>query len=307
MSAYGCMALGVDGTPESLHAAEQALNLIKPGGKAVFLWVVSDEYLLLYDAVLEGLEAGGAVYSALEKIVSRVREAAEEKGIVTELSLDVGTVYKKIIDTAQAAEAEVIVLGGSHESEFKQRLLGGTATKVIGYSDRDVLVVPMGATAGLDRILAATDGSAHGKNAVNKALALAEKSGAKLDILRVIDETNGLPAIEAFPGGWPLLDTRESVSGAQAPRFRDFMEQRVREVTERLQEDCDLASHAGVNAEILVSTGRPWEVLADKTKDVERGLMLMGSHGRTGLKRLLMGSVTQRVIEHARCPVLVTR
>jgi len=307
MSMYHCIAIGIDGTPESLHAAKQALNLLEPGGKAVFISVASDEYLIFYDAGLEGLEVGGAAFSAFEKTVAEVVAKAGELGIETELRMDVGQVYKTILDAAHAVEADIIVLGGSTENEFKQRLLGGTATKVIGYADRDVLVIPKHAEVGLERILAATDGSAHGKNAVRKALDLAKKSGGKLDIIRVVEETDGLPAIEAFPGGWPLFDTRESAGGAEPPRFKDFMEQKIQDVRQRLQEEFDLAGHAGVEATILTPTGRPWEELVRSSQCDGKALMVMGTHGRTGLKRLLMGSVTQRVIEHADCPVLVTK
>jgi nucleotide-binding universal stress UspA family protein len=57
----------------------------------------------------------------------------------------------------------------------------------------------------------------------------------------------------------------------------------------------------------ICEKGRPYEVIVNRAKEKKADLIVMGSHGRTGLKRLLMGSVTERVIGHAECAVLVVK
>jgi len=56
-----------------------------------------------------------------------------------------------------------------------------------------------------------------------------------------------------------------------------------------------------------VREGVAWETIAGLAREQKIEMIIMGSHGRTGLKRLLMGSVAEKVIGHAPCPVLVAR
>jgi nucleotide-binding universal stress UspA family protein len=67
------------------------------------------------------------------------------------------------------------------------------------------------------------------------------------------------------------------------------------------------AAQQGLTLETLVPLGRPDEAIVNAALFKEASLIIVGSHGRTGLKRLLMGSVAERVIGHAKCPVLVVK
>ena len=68
-----------------------------------------------------------------------------------------------------------------------------------------------------------------------------------------------------------------------------------------------LASLLGTRVKTEIAEGPSAEEIIEATKSMDNGLIVMGSHGRTGLARLLMGSVTEKVIGHAPCPVLVVR
>jgi nucleotide-binding universal stress UspA family protein len=67
------------------------------------------------------------------------------------------------------------------------------------------------------------------------------------------------------------------------------------------------AEASGVKAEGFVKEGEAYQAIVDLAKERDVNIIVMGSHGRTGLKRLLMGSVAEKVIGYAPCPVLVTR
>jgi len=67
------------------------------------------------------------------------------------------------------------------------------------------------------------------------------------------------------------------------------------------------AESAGIRAESFVGEGEPFRFISDLAIKQKANTIIMGSHGRTGLKRLLMGSVTEKVIGHAPCPVLVAK
>ncbi len=68
-----------------------------------------------------------------------------------------------------------------------------------------------------------------------------------------------------------------------------------------------MAEAAGVRVESFVGEAESWEAIINLSKDQSIDVIVMGSHGRTGLRRLLMGSVTEKVIGHASCPVLVVK
>jgi nucleotide-binding universal stress UspA family protein len=64
---------------------------------------------------------------------------------------------------------------------------------------------------------------------------------------------------------------------------------------------------AGISATIRIVHGAPFQEIIDITKDIQADLIIMGTHDRTGVPHLLLGSVAERVVRMAPCPVLVTR
>jgi nucleotide-binding universal stress UspA family protein len=67
------------------------------------------------------------------------------------------------------------------------------------------------------------------------------------------------------------------------------------------------SQESNVPIDLLLREGEPAECINQVAMDKKVGMIIIGSHGRTGLKRLLMGSVAERVLGHAPCPVLVTK
>jgi len=67
------------------------------------------------------------------------------------------------------------------------------------------------------------------------------------------------------------------------------------------------AEASGIKVQVFVREAETWQTIIDMAADKKADTIIMGSHGRTGLKRLLMGSVTEKVIGHAPCPVLVVK
>jgi len=68
-----------------------------------------------------------------------------------------------------------------------------------------------------------------------------------------------------------------------------------------------LAEKEGVTATSLVAKGRPFDVIVHITEESKANLIVMGTHGRRGAERILIGSVAERVIEYSPCPVLVVK
>jgi nucleotide-binding universal stress UspA family protein len=88
------------------------------------------------------------------------------------------------------------------------------------------------------------------------------------------------------------------ISVATDQRLRDDAEANARQVRNQLDA-------SGVSANVEVKVGQPDQTLVNTAKELASDLIVMGRHGRSGLERLLLGSVSERVIGHATCPVLV--
>jgi hypothetical protein len=87
----------------------------------------------------------------------------------------------------------------------------------------------------------------------------------------------------------------------------EFKEKRQQEANMIIKRITTLISKKGIIVEGRVLNGRPAEVIVEAAKNQGIDLIVMGSHGRTGLERVLMGSVSDRVIGHADCAVLVVK
>ena len=76
---------------------------------------------------------------------------------------------------------------------------------------------------------------------------------------------------------------------------------------ETLEKWADAAREKGISVRTLVRTGSPYQEIVDLATDERADLVAMGTHGRSGVSRLLLGSVADRVIRLAPCPVLTVR
>jgi nucleotide-binding universal stress UspA family protein len=136
------------------------------------------------------------------------------------------------------------------------------------------------------RILVATDLTAASQSAVDTALALAKENEAELMIAYAFDT--------------PTL-TQATI----APNVYDEWTRNLRnDAQERLQPFLAEARKQGVHAGALVLSGAPYEAIVEAAQDNNADLVVMGTHGRTGISRFFLGSVASRVISTAPCPVM---
>jgi len=139
------------------------------------------------------------------------------------------------------------------------------------------------ARMGFERLLLATDGSDSAQAAIQEAIAIARVCSSQLFVISVV-EVN--PEYEAL-----------------APQIVEKAEVETREHLESIKA---AAAKEGIDCEVLAHQGEePYRFIVDEATKRKSDVIIMGSHGRTGLKRLMMGSVTARVIGHAPCKVLV--
>lgn len=217
-----------------------------------------------------------------KKILAEARAFAEKIGLHILTNLEQGEPYERIVHIADDEKCDLIVLGRRGISHLERELMGGVTARVIGHTTRDVLVVPEGAGLEWRRILVATDTSAKSDEAVDLAIRIAKNHSSKLTVMSVVYTNDEFLALA------PAMVT-EMITKAKA------MVDEIRHQAER----------AGVEAEAVVKEGEPFEAITALAGDVQADVIVMGSHGRRGLSKVLMGSVTERTIGYSPCPVLI--
>jgi len=158
-----------------------------------------------------------------------------------------------------------------------------TAMTALPMSSAPARPFPMG---GIRRILLATDLSPATDGAAIQALDLAHDLGADLLIVSVID-----PRSLRLPGGR---------FGTRVDQVRSNREAIAQELVSR-------GRAAGVHVNFLIWDGDPGESIVDAARSEQVDLVVVGSHGRGSVGRFLIGSVSDHVVRHAPCPVLVVR
>lgn len=144
-----------------------------------------------------------------------------------------------------------------------------------------------------ERILVPTDGSDVAEAAVDQAIDLAEKYGAEIHALYVAD-TDSI----AYSLG------TEQVDRIRQGNFNEMTELR-REAEDATGYVTDRAAEHGLDAIEHHEGGRPHTMIGKYADDHDIDLIVMGSHGRAGVRRALLGSVTERTLRSTHVPVLV--
>lgn len=135
-----------------------------------------------------------------------------------------------------------------------------------------------------ERILVPTDGSSGTAHVALQAIDLAEQYGATLHVVHVMEE----------PGS-------SLVAGTES---RDRLEERGNEAIERVER---MAAVHGVEVATELLEGGPAETIVEYATEIGADLIVAGTHGRSGVKRHVIGSVAERLVRHAECPVMTVR
>jgi nucleotide-binding universal stress UspA family protein len=140
-----------------------------------------------------------------------------------------------------------------------------------------------------------TDGSRLAGKGIKRGIALAKSLGAKITVLNVAPEFQMV-----IDEGFVLPNV-----GALKKRFDEQTARQAKKIVDAVATD---ARAAGLKCETAVDrSARPYEAILQHAKKAKCDLIVMSSHGRTGLASLLLGSETSKVLTHSKTPVLVVR
>lgn len=274
------LLIAVADTPSSRHAGGQGIALAASmGASAIGISVCpgfeGNMYRLYTRDMRENIE------EPHRKVLNELKEQASRAGVTYRSVMPEGHAFEAIVDEAEAQCADLIVIGGVSRSRIERSLLGTTVERVIGYAHRDVLVIPEGSEVSFNNIVLATDGSRYSEKAAERAVALARAYGGSINAIFAID----------VPSDYYLWD-----------KVMDDMTNTGRAALEHIT---DLGNAADVPVTTAVHNGDATELILEEADTCNAGLIVLGSHGRTGLRRLMMGSVAAGVLRSNKRPVLV--
>lgn len=282
--------LATDGSEEAVRALEAAAELSKTTGSEVHVaYVLPTEAQLVGHHIYSDEMRESVVEQAERDARSFLEEQTErigsEGGKVAEAYLRVGRPDKEIVRLAGVLDAGVIVVGSRGLGAVGRTLMGSVSDSVIRHAHCPVLVVRGQPVSFPTKILLATDGSEEANLAASTTAELAEDSDSELHVVHV---GTAVPMYFA---------ATEEEPGRAAREARKALDDQV----EKLE-----AADGTVARAHLTFGGPPEEIIA-LAEAIGAGLIVMGSRGRGGIRRALMGSVSDSVIRHAHCPVFVVR
>jgi nucleotide-binding universal stress UspA family protein len=278
-------------TRSEVVAAEVAGRPWPRGTQITVLSVLDVEDLLSSQIYLDNIreKENQAAMSLVQNVASRISSPEVETFTrVIESYPAVG-----IIDYAKEWGAGLVVVGSHGHTAIGRLLLGSVAKAVVHNALCSVEIVrpkPRG-PSGAMKILLPTDGSRYSVTAVRSVAARPWPQGSEMKVVSVVDET--LPVADSWytEGEW----------------LEHQLAEKVKECEEALSVNTQILAATGlrVTSELLKG-GVRWRLL-DEASHWGANLIVVGSHGRRGIKRLLLGSVSEELALHANCSVEIVR
>lgn len=228
-----------------------------------------------------------AARSMIHSAADRLAQSASE---ISSLVIE-GYPPSAIVERAKEWGADMIFIGSHGHSALARFFLGSVAGYVARHAHCSIVIARASEKTSGTKILFATDGSEASLAAARSVAKRKWASDAEFKVLGVADEI--IPVIDPWYGG-----------GMAVQQLQEETEQLVREGVESAQR---IFLDAGLKATVALIKGHPKAAIVDEAERWGASLIIVGSHGRRGVTRLLMGSVSEAVARHAHCSVEVIR
>lgn len=285
---YDTVLVPTDGSDHAVRAAEHGRYLAGLFDATVHLLHVVD---VETTTGLLGGEPPDDLLADLEEEGRRVLETTRTglSGVdEVETVVRRGDPVETILEYAAERDVGLLAMGTHGRTGLDRYVTGSVTERVVRRADAPVLTVratDRSHVEGYEEVLVPTDGSDAAEAAVDHGLAVAERAGARVHAVNVVD----VGSLGASSGNVPPT------------RLVDRLEADGRAASERV---AARARERGLEVVTEVTEGFPAVELLDYTEERDVDLCVMGTAGRTGLNRYLLGSTTERIVRHAEVPVL---
>ena len=287
---YDHILVPTDGSEHAERAADHAVLLAGAFDATVHLLTVVD-----IEAAAGPFSAGGVDDAYVEDRTADRREALAERKTRLDEEVDVEAAVvtdspaEGILGYVRDTDVDLVVMGTHGRSGLRRYLTGSVAERVLRLSPVPVLTVrAIDASAvgdGYGDVLVPTDGSERASAAVAHAIAVADAFDSTVHAVSVVN----------------VGDIATGAETGVPPEFLEELEAAATSATEAIANEVDAAGLESVTA---VWTGRPKHDLLEYVADHDVDLVVMGTHGRTGLDRMLLGSTAEALVRRAEVPVM---
>ena len=285
---YDHILVPTDESDHAERAADHAALLAGAFDATVHLLTVVD-----IEAGAGPFSAGGVDQNYVDRQIADQREALAEReaglDVPVETSVVTGSPSEGILDYIEDNEVDLVVMGTHGRSGLRRYLTGSVAERVVRLSPVPVLTVRATEAStvgsGYGDILVPTDGSERATAAVGHALAVAGAFGSTVHAVSIVN-------------------VGDIATGADVTVPQDLLAEFEDAATEATEAVAREAEDAGLDTVTEVRTGRPKQDLLNYIAEFDIDLVVMGTHGRTGLDRVLLGSTAEALLRRAEIPVL---
>jgi nucleotide-binding universal stress UspA family protein len=280
--------VAVDSSEASASAAREAAARPWPAGTAVRVINVVEP---LYGWSAPGLEE--AMQQSGEQTVQSAAAFFEQAGLNVATAVLTGDPKSVIVHEALGTRADFVVIGAHSTHGIMRFLLGGVARAVARLAVCSVEVVRRVLGPNPLKILLATDGSDCSAAAARSVAERPWPAGTAFRILTVVE-----PSAPLFQLPYFSSEAMEELRGKDMQRAQEAVASAER-----------ILGGAGIKASstVAVPSATPKELILSEAAEWGADLIVVGSHGRRGVNRLLLGSVSEAVALHANCSVEIIR
>jgi nucleotide-binding universal stress UspA family protein len=281
-----------DGSEDAQHALQLTAELAHSLKSEIVALNVLDIAALTtpYASAPEALAYAQAVIAYAEQrqaeVLSQTEDLLRKTGATFRVCSAMGQPVHTITRIAEEEQAGLIVVGSHGLTGLKKFLLGSISDGVARYAHCPVLIV-RGETTRVRQIVLASDGSKDSDAATAAAARLAHALPASLTVVHVVEA--GRPSLGISPADLTPED------------FNARLDLMMKLQVERVLHNID------IDYRIRQLEGHPAEAIIAYAEDHAADLIVIGSRGLGGFQRLLLGSVSDAVMHHAHCPVLIVR
>lgn len=299
------IVVGTDGSGCAVQAQELLRHLALPAGTAIHaVGVALDPRLAAAgycDVGFVNMQVGQQIIDAERQALAEATREAEQRlareGCQITSAVRAGDISHEIVTAAAEFQADLVVVGTRGRSRLDHLFLGSTAHKVARTASCSVLV-SRGKTPAVARVVLAVDGSESSSRAIRLLGRLPLPPDGQATVVHVCKSLHPvLECLEILPGARPRI---EPLVEPDRCRQREHAEQLVHAA-------CQCLANAGKTARPHVALGDPADEICSLIRRVHADLVVAGARGVSGVQGLLVGSVADRLLQHAPCSVLLAR
>jgi len=227
-----------------------------------------------------------------EKALARAVLEKQVQGLAAGLSVDLlvktGDPFEQIGRVASEGDFDLIVIGRHRKRILRDLFVGTTAERVVWHGTHPVLLVKAASTAPYQRVAIALDGS--------------EPCAEALRVAKALDFTNGA-RVRAVHAHEPFAKTMLA-GHADAQAVWDHVDSELASARRNMIKFLEDRGHGDLASTIYIDDGAPIDVLRSFIEDSGSNLLVMGTHGRTGIGRLVLGSVAEEALRKLEIDIL---